>query len=160
MIKKERNNYTIRFNISDILVKYDLEEVFSNFLNLFVDEKFNIKLILYYDGNNQGVAYNFEKDHKEVLDKLNCKISNIDTEFAWYDIFHESLIGERESYKFRNVYSNEDEFVHAVFSFITFMKGIKNKEEEKKNEGGYSRKQNVRKKTTYKENNMGTKEKI
>jgi len=160
MIKKERNNYTIRFNIADILVKYDLEEVFSNFLNLFVDEKFNIKLILYYDGNNQGIAYNFEKNHKEVLDKLNCKISNTDMEFAWYDIFHESLIGERESYKFRNVYSNEDEFVQAVFSFIAFMKGIKNKEEEKKNEGGYSRKQNLRKKTTYKENNMGIKEKI
>lgn len=160
MIKKERDIYTVRFNIVDIIVKYKLEDIFVNFLKLFIEEKFNIKLILYFDNKNQGIAYNFEKDYREILNKLNCKLCANVMEFSWYDIFHVSDIDTRESYKFRNVYSNDNEFICAVFTFISFMKGIKNREEEKNNEGGNNRKQFLRKKTTYKENNLGIKEKI
>ena len=157
MIKKERSVYPVRFNLTDILVVYKIEDMFVNFLNLFVEEKFNIKLILYAEVASTETVHVFEAKYKDLLDKLKYKIAYNDNDFVWYDIFEESYIDDRNSYKFRNVYSNVDEFIQSTFTFITFIKGIQNKEEEKRNEGRYDRKQFIRKKTTYKENNVGVK---
>lgn len=163
IVKKERSNYTVRFDLGDILYVLNVEDIFINFIQLFIEQKFNLSLILYYkkDKNISDKVNIFLKNHSELLNQLkNYKISLLDTEFVWYDIFHSSNIRERNSYKFRNVYSNENEFVQSVFTFITFIKGIQNREEENSNESRHDRKQSIRKKITHKESDMGIKEKI
>lgn len=158
----ERSKFIVRFDIYDILYNLeDIDDVFVNFIEFFIYEKFNLDLILFYKNDNQNKIKNFKIQHADLLNKFKvCKFTTDLLDFAWYDIYNINNSNFRENFKFKNTYCNEDEFVSSVFTFISFIKAMQNKDEEKQNETWYSRKQSIRKKNEYKKGNLGTKKEI
>ena len=160
--EKKRSKFLIRFDLHDILCGLsDIEEIFINFIHLFLNEKFNIDLIFFYNEKENKKIEKFKNKYIDVLCNLKSyKFTNNLNDFVWYDIYNEFTSINRNNFKFKNTYTNEDEFISSVFNFISFIKATQNKDEEKYNETWYNRKQSVRKKSASKKNNLGIKKEV
>lgn len=125
MIKKK-----VRLKITDFW-KSPIEETVMSFLQMIKNEIKTFTVVLWYekgDIDKQSIL-NFCDRYKEQINILEIDIielSGIES-YVWYDIISEDDATWLSRYKFRSIYSNNNNIINCIMEFNSIIKFDKQK---------------------------------